>query len=170
MKVQVGKYAYFWEGDEPLAPGDRVLLPENWLSPMLYGHRGPFEDTVTAIGSDYDGPLSRIIRKVGYDPNWTPLEPPRPYVRPVSLVHEGRHRRRLEEYDRQLGAWRDRVGGTDSDPVTVDRVRRVACPKCGVSELNPCVNGLKPRQTNHQERVRRFRDWMNETRPRYPRC
>ena len=49
MKVRVGEYAYLWEGAEPLVPGDRVLLPENWLSRMTHGP-GPFEDTVTAVG------------------------------------------------------------------------------------------------------------------------
>ncbi len=64
MKVRVGRYAYLWEGAEPLVPGDRVLLPENWLSRTIHG-AGPFEDTVTAVGSDYDGPMSRVIAKIG---------------------------------------------------------------------------------------------------------
>ncbi len=74
MKVRVGKYAYLWEGAEPLVPGDLVLLPENWLSRTIHGS-GPFKGTVTAIGSDYDGLISRVIAKVGHDPGWKPPEP-----------------------------------------------------------------------------------------------
>ncbi len=37
MKIRVGRYAYLWEGAEPLVPGDRVLLPENWLSRTIHG-------------------------------------------------------------------------------------------------------------------------------------
>ncbi len=73
MKVRVGRYAYLWEGAEPLVPGDRVLLPESWLSRTIHGP-GPFEDTVTAVGSDYDGPMSRVIAKIGRDPDWRRLE------------------------------------------------------------------------------------------------
>jgi hypothetical protein len=164
MKVCVGKYAYLWEGAEPLEPGDRVLLPENWLSRTINGP-GPFEDTVTSIDSDYDGPISRIIAKVGHDPDW---QPPKPYTPPISLVHEDRYKRQVDEYDRLYAEWRELVGGNESGPVTVERARRVACPKCGAPESSPCLNGTKPRAANHRERARRFRDWMDETRPRYP--
>jgi hypothetical protein len=167
MKVKAGKYTYLWTGDEPLVPGDLVLLPENWVSRMIHGP-GPFEDTVTEIGSDYDGAVSRVIRKVGHDPTWKPPEPARPYIPKVSLVHEARYKKQLDEFDRQIAEWRERVGGSASDSLTVERVRRVACPKCGAAESHPCVNGAKPRLANHQERVRRFRDWMDEIRPRYP--
>lgn len=167
MKVKVGNYAYLWDGAEPLVPGDLVLLPENWLSPKIHGP-GPFEGTVTAVGSDYDGPISRIIAKIGHDPEW---KPPASYIPPaprVSLIHEGRYRVALAEYERQRDEWRQRAGGSPSDPVTVERARLVACPKCGAPESSPCTDATKPRKANHQERVRRFREWMEETHPRFP--
>ncbi len=168
MKVRVGKYAYLWEGAEPLVPGDRVLLPENWLSRTIHGP-GPFEDTVTAVGSDYDGPMSRVIAKIGRDPDWRPPEPDTLPAPRVSLVHEGRYQQALAEYDRQVEEWRRRAGGTASDPVTVGRARLVTCPKCGAPESSPCTDAARPRKANHQERLRRFRAWMQETHPRYPR-
>jgi hypothetical protein len=57
-----GGYAYTWPG-EPLAIGDRVLLPENWLSAVKHGH-GPFQGTVTGFGTDYDGVMSAVIKKI----------------------------------------------------------------------------------------------------------
>jgi len=53
-----GGYAYTWDGDEPLAIGDRVLLPGNWLYP------GPSQDVVRSLGTDYAGPLQRVLRRV----------------------------------------------------------------------------------------------------------
>jgi hypothetical protein len=61
--VQVGRYAYQWDGGEPLAIGDRVLLPANWLSAIKDGP-GPFEGVVTQLGTSYMGPLSRIVRRL----------------------------------------------------------------------------------------------------------
>ena len=56
--VQCGRYAYVWHGAKPLAVDDRVLLPGNWL------HKDPSEAVVTGFGTDYDGALSAVIRKV----------------------------------------------------------------------------------------------------------
>ena len=53
---------YSWRG-EPLAVGDRVLLPENYVSAMKFGH-GPFSGTVTSLDSTYAGRISEIIRKI----------------------------------------------------------------------------------------------------------
>jgi hypothetical protein len=64
--VQVGKLTYRWRGPEPLAVGDRVLLPENWLSRMKDGP-GPYEGVVTELGSSYRGELSFIVRRLGQD-------------------------------------------------------------------------------------------------------
>ncbi|WP_171171869.1 hypothetical protein [Streptomyces sp. I05A-00742] len=64
--VGVDGYAYRWRGDEPLAVGDRVLLPENYVSSMKYG-RGPFPGVVTELGTTYRGPLSFIIRRAPAD-------------------------------------------------------------------------------------------------------
>lgn len=61
--VEVGRYAYRWSGDEPLTVGDKVMLPQNWVSEMTDGP-GPFSGTVTRLGSTYTGALSSIIRKV----------------------------------------------------------------------------------------------------------
>ena len=65
--VQVDGYSYIWTGKEPLGIGDRVMLPQNWLSELKHG-RGPFSGTVTEFGTDYDGPLSRIIKKIEDEP------------------------------------------------------------------------------------------------------
>lgn len=40
--------------------GDRVLLPENWLSRMKDGS-GPTEGVVTRLGTTYRGELSFIV-------------------------------------------------------------------------------------------------------------
>ncbi|WP_285731987.1 hypothetical protein [Nocardiopsis sp. ATB16-24] len=61
--VQVGGYAYRWRGRPPLAVGDRVLLPENYVSRMKYGP-GPMEGTVTGLGTTYRGPLAFILRRL----------------------------------------------------------------------------------------------------------
>lgn len=58
--VQVGRHAYAWAGDEPLGVGDQVWLPENYVSRMKHGP-GAYRDEVTALGTDYAGPLSQII-------------------------------------------------------------------------------------------------------------
>jgi hypothetical protein len=57
-----GKLGYRWSGDEPLSIGDRVVLPENWISQMKEG-RGSWVGTVTALGSDYDGDMSLVLRR-----------------------------------------------------------------------------------------------------------
>lgn len=60
--VQVGKHAYRWAGTPPLAVGDDVWLPENWVSRMQSGP-GPYRGTVTELGSTYPGELASIVRK-----------------------------------------------------------------------------------------------------------
>jgi len=72
--VQVGRYAYRWRGPSPLNVGDRVLLPENWLSRAKYGP-GPFEDIVTGLGTNYQGELSFILRQL--PPEKPATTPPR---------------------------------------------------------------------------------------------
>ncbi|KAB8163705.1 hypothetical protein FH609_018715 [Streptomyces sp. 3MP-14] len=64
--VDVGGYAYRWRGVEPLQVGDRVLLPENYVSRMKHGP-GPFQGVVTNLGTTYRGHLATIIRKVMAD-------------------------------------------------------------------------------------------------------
>jgi hypothetical protein len=49
--------AYTWDG-EPLAVGDRVLLPPNWLN------TSPFEGEVAKVGSSYQGPMVGVLRKL----------------------------------------------------------------------------------------------------------
>ncbi|MCA1707509.1 MAG: hypothetical protein LC808_31260 [Actinobacteria bacterium] len=61
--VEVGQYTYRWRGETPLEVGDRVLLPENWLSRMKDGP-GPTEGVVTRLGSTYRGELSLIVDRV----------------------------------------------------------------------------------------------------------
>ncbi|WP_211216196.1 hypothetical protein [Longispora albida] len=58
--VEVGRYAYRWPGLGRLEVGDRVLLPENWISQMKHGP-GPVEGVVTKLGATYRGELSVII-------------------------------------------------------------------------------------------------------------
>ena len=58
--VEVGRYSYRWRGPTPLQVGERVLLPENWLSRMKEGP-GPQVGVVTALGSTYRGELSFIV-------------------------------------------------------------------------------------------------------------
>lgn len=60
--VEVGRYAYRWRGNPPLAVGERVVLPANWVSQLKTGP-GTFEDTVTKLGAIYRGELSFIIRR-----------------------------------------------------------------------------------------------------------
>ncbi|PYC77336.1 hypothetical protein C7C46_19025 [Streptomyces tateyamensis] len=58
--VQVGRYAYRWRGGEPLEVGDRVRIPENYVSRLKDGP-GPTIGVVTALGTTYRGDLSVII-------------------------------------------------------------------------------------------------------------
>lgn len=60
--VQVGRYAYRWGGAEPLEVGDRVLLPENYVSRMKDGP-GPTLGVVTALGTTYRGDLDSVVRR-----------------------------------------------------------------------------------------------------------
>ncbi len=61
--VEVGRYSYRWDGEPQLVVGEKVLLPENWLSVVKDG-KGPQVGTVTALGTRYQGQLSRILRRV----------------------------------------------------------------------------------------------------------
>ena len=55
--VMIGRYSYAWTGSVPLAVGDRVVLPGNrWRA-------GEREADVTALGSDYAGPLVEVARR-----------------------------------------------------------------------------------------------------------
>ena len=68
VKVQMRDgYTYAWTGDEPLVPGDLVLLPENWYSLQEHGP-GPFVGVVAKIGVKYEGELSEIICKLPNPP------------------------------------------------------------------------------------------------------
>ncbi|MGH3326781.1 MAG: hypothetical protein ACRDPT_03110 [Streptomycetales bacterium] len=61
--VEVGGYAYRWRGSMRLAVGDRVLVPENYISRMKHGP-GPYEGVVTKLGATYRGELSFIVGRV----------------------------------------------------------------------------------------------------------
>jgi hypothetical protein len=52
--VQFGRYAYLWDGDQPLRLGDICQLPANWLIPR------PTQAAVTGFGTDYDGRLTKV--------------------------------------------------------------------------------------------------------------
>ncbi|MEU6925597.1 hypothetical protein [Streptomyces sp. NPDC046631] len=58
--VQVGKYSYRWRGSDPLKVGDRVHLPENWVSKLKVGP-GLTVGVVTKLGTTYRGSLSDIV-------------------------------------------------------------------------------------------------------------
>jgi hypothetical protein len=58
--VQVGRHAYTWDGPDPLAVGDQVWLPENYVSRMKQGP-GRYRGEVTALGTDYTGHLNLIL-------------------------------------------------------------------------------------------------------------
>ncbi|MCY0951284.1 hypothetical protein [Streptomyces sp. H27-S2] len=60
--VEVGRYSYRWRGSEPLEVGDRVLLPENYVSRMKDGP-GPTAGVVSKLGTTYRGQLSDIVRR-----------------------------------------------------------------------------------------------------------
>ncbi|MFE0690222.1 hypothetical protein ACFV0Z_18985 [Streptomyces xiamenensis] len=60
--VDVGGYAYRWRGSTPLEVGDRVLLPENYVSRLKYGP-GPTQGVVSKLGTTYRGPLSDIVSR-----------------------------------------------------------------------------------------------------------
>ncbi|MEU9200860.1 hypothetical protein [Streptomyces sp. NPDC048332] len=58
--VEVGGYGYRWRGSEPLKVGDRVLLPENYVS-RLKNDPGPTAGVVNKLGTTYRGSLSDIV-------------------------------------------------------------------------------------------------------------
>ena len=61
--VDVGGYAYRWRGGGHLEVGDRVLLPENYVSRMKNGP-GPVIGVVTALGTTYRGTLSSVVGRM----------------------------------------------------------------------------------------------------------
>lgn len=65
--VEVGRYAYRWAGQPKLEVGERVLLPQNWVSKMTDGP-GPTLGTVTRLGSTYQGEHARIVRRAPTEP------------------------------------------------------------------------------------------------------
>ncbi|MET9297443.1 hypothetical protein [Streptomyces sp. NPDC003077] len=64
--VDVGGYAYRWRGNTPLEVGDRVLLPENYVSRMRSGP-GPTVGIVSQLGSTYRGHMSFIVGRAPAD-------------------------------------------------------------------------------------------------------
>jgi len=60
--VEVDGYAYRWSGPDRLAVGDRVVLPQNWISKLKHGP-GPFAGQVTMLGTKYRGDIARILRR-----------------------------------------------------------------------------------------------------------
>lgn len=58
--VSVGRYAYRWRGGPPLTVGDRVLLPENWLSRKKDGP-GNWVGVITELGTTYTGTLAYVV-------------------------------------------------------------------------------------------------------------
>lgn len=61
MLIEVGRgFAYEWDEREPLHIGDGVELPPPW-----WGGKGePFIEHVSRLGSDYNGPVKSVVRKV----------------------------------------------------------------------------------------------------------
>jgi hypothetical protein len=68
--VTVDGYGYRWRGPGTLGVGDRVLLPENYVSALRHGP-GPFLGTVTELGTTYTGTLSTIISRAPAAPRQT---------------------------------------------------------------------------------------------------
>ncbi|MEW1902111.1 hypothetical protein [Streptomyces sp. NPDC086147] len=58
--VKVGGYGYRWRGNEPLEVGDRVLLPENYVSRIKNGP-GPTVGVVSKLGTTCRGSLSDVV-------------------------------------------------------------------------------------------------------------
>ena len=58
MKIQANGYT--WEAPETVKVGDKVLLPVDWAFKDVFGDT--WEGEVTALESDYDGPLKSIIK------------------------------------------------------------------------------------------------------------
>lgn len=52
------RWAYRWEKAPALEVGERVRLPESWVQP------GTWVGTVTALGSDYTGPMRAVLARV----------------------------------------------------------------------------------------------------------
>lgn len=52
-------YTYVWDGDEPLAIGDRVMVPPPPHARSKVGSVG----RVCGFGSNYPGPLAAIVER-----------------------------------------------------------------------------------------------------------
>ncbi|TGN74990.1 hypothetical protein E5083_21925 [Streptomyces bauhiniae] len=65
--VDVGGYAYRWRGGDLLEVGDRVLLPENYVSRLRNGP-GPTVGVVSQLGTTYRGPLADIVSRMPTTP------------------------------------------------------------------------------------------------------
>lgn len=65
VRLSAGRrpYTYVWDGDTPLAVGERVTVPG---PPSRFPglDRGRIVGTVVKFGSDYPGPLESIIERV----------------------------------------------------------------------------------------------------------
>ncbi|MFD6748139.1 hypothetical protein ACWHA6_36925 [Streptomyces anthocyanicus] len=72
--VTVGGYGYQWKGPGRLEIGDRVLLPENYVSALRHGP-GPFPGTVTELGTTYPGALSTIVSRAPATSTPAPRQP-----------------------------------------------------------------------------------------------
>ncbi|MEU9349008.1 hypothetical protein AB0D74_48210 [Streptomyces sp. NPDC048278] len=68
--ITVDGYGYRWSGPGTLEVGDRVLLPENYVSAVRHGP-GSFLGTVTELGTTYIGTLSTIISRAPSTPRQT---------------------------------------------------------------------------------------------------
>ena len=73
VEVEYGEYppatedggkGYAYHSDEPLRLGDVVQVPQTWLGKLRDDSCGPQLATVVSTYSDYDGPVSGIIRVV----------------------------------------------------------------------------------------------------------
>lgn len=95
-----GRLTYLWSGAEPLAVGDQVMVPENWLSELKYGH-GLHLGTVTSLGSTYTGELSTIVRRATDDDRkeWCLDESEPTGPKPMHPDPEHRHQVRWNYYD-----------------------------------------------------------------------
>jgi hypothetical protein len=66
VKVEIDEgraYTYGWDGEEPLKPGDQVVLPSNMVRNRTFSGR------VLRIlaESDFKGPIKNILSKVNDD-------------------------------------------------------------------------------------------------------
>ena len=67
-RSSVGRYAYRWRGATPLAVGDRVLLPEYWLSRTKDGP-AHWVGVVTELGTTFTGTLALVVDQAPHTRN-----------------------------------------------------------------------------------------------------